>query len=36
MANENIYTNLWTGPFWGQRRVVQTFERTGSPAGCGP
>ena len=31
MANENIYTNLWTGPFWGQRRVVQTFERTGSP-----
>jgi hypothetical protein len=31
MANENIYTNLWTGPFWGQRRVVQTFERTGKP-----
>ena len=31
MANENIYTNLWSGPYWGQRRVVQTFERTGRP-----
>ncbi len=30
-SNENIYTNLWTGPFWGFRRVVQTFVRTGSP-----
>ena len=31
VMNENVYTNLWTGPFWGFRRVRQTFERTGFP-----
>lgn len=29
--NENVYTNLWTGPFYGYRRVIETFELTGSP-----
>jgi len=30
-ANENIYTSLWTGPFWGFGYVTETFERTGAP-----
>lgn len=30
-ANENILTNLWTGPFYGFRNTVQTMEATGSP-----
>ncbi len=30
-TNENIYTNLWTGPFYGYRRVIETFEMTDSP-----
>ena len=29
--NENVYTNLWTGPFWGFERAIETFELTGSP-----
>ena len=29
--NENIYTNLWTGPFYGYRRVIETFRLTDSP-----
>ena len=29
--NENIYTNEWLGPFWGFKRVTQTFELTNSP-----
>lgn len=29
--NENVYTNLWTGPFYGYRRVIETFELTDSP-----
>jgi len=29
--NENTYTNLWTGPFWGFKNVVETFENTESP-----
>lgn len=29
--NENIYTNNWLGPFWGFKKVVQTFKRTNSP-----
>jgi len=29
--NENVYTNLWTGPFYGFRRVIETFELTGTP-----
>lgn len=31
MGNENLYTNLWTGPFWGYRRVIETFEMTEQP-----
>lgn len=30
-ANENMYTNLWTGPFNGQREVITTFKNTYSP-----
>ena len=29
--NENIYTNEWTGPFWGFRHVIETFKRTENP-----
>lgn len=29
--NENLYTNLWTGPFYGYERVIETFELTGAP-----
>lgn len=29
--NENVYTNLWTGPFYGYRRVVETFRLTDMP-----
>jgi polysaccharide biosynthesis protein PelA len=29
--NENVYTNLWTGPFWGFERVIETFEMTERP-----
>lgn len=29
--NENIYTALWSGPFYGYREVVETFRKTGSP-----
>ncbi|UZP67400.1 polysaccharide deacetylase [Desulfovibrio mangrovi] len=30
-ANENILTNLWTGPFHAFRYITRTMERTGSP-----
>ena len=30
--NENIYTNEWTGPFYGFERVIETFEMTESPS----
>ncbi|MBI2942133.1 MAG: hypothetical protein HYY04_17010 [Chloroflexi bacterium] len=30
-ANDNIYSNLWTGPFYGLRTVILTFERTEEP-----
>lgn len=30
-ANENILTNLWEGPFFGFRNIVETMKRTGSP-----
>ncbi|NDV22098.1 polysaccharide deacetylase [Desulfovibrio sp. JC022] len=30
-ANENILTNLWSGPFFGFRNIVNTMKRTGSP-----
>lgn len=29
--NENVYTNLWTGPFWGFERVIETFQMTEQP-----
>ena len=29
--NENVFTNDWLGPFWGFKRVVQTFKLTNSP-----
>ncbi len=29
--NENVYTNNWSGPFYGYRRVIETFQRTGEP-----
>lgn len=31
MQNENVYTNLWTGPFYGFQRVIETFDLTGAP-----
>ncbi|MCB1738624.1 MAG: hypothetical protein KDI42_10890, partial [Gammaproteobacteria bacterium] len=30
-SNENTYTNLWTGPFYGFRNLRQTLENTGRP-----
>lgn len=30
-SNENLYTDLWTRRFYGQRMVKETFERTGEP-----
>lgn len=29
--NENVYTNLWGGPYYGYERVVETFELTDRP-----
>lgn len=29
--NENEYTNLWRGPFYGYERVIETFELTEKP-----
>ncbi len=29
--NENVFTNDWLGPFWGFKRVIQTFKLTESP-----
>jgi len=29
--DENVYTNDWSGPFWGFKKVVQTFQLTNSP-----
>jgi hypothetical protein len=29
--NENVYTNEWRGPFWGFRRVIETFKFTEEP-----
>ena len=31
MQNENVYTNLWQGPFYGYERVIETFELTETP-----
>jgi hypothetical protein len=30
-SNENLYTNLWGGPYFGFQSVVETFENTESP-----
>ncbi|WP_320169593.1 polysaccharide deacetylase [Maridesulfovibrio sp.] len=30
-ANENILTDLWSGPYFGFRNIVETMKRTGSP-----
>ncbi|GAC1329495.1 MAG: bifunctional glycoside hydrolase 114/ polysaccharide deacetylase family protein [Collimonas sp.] len=29
--NEDIYTNNWTGPFYGFERVIETFQMTDTP-----
>ncbi len=29
--NENIYTNLWEGPYYGYERVIETFKLTNKP-----
>jgi hypothetical protein len=29
--NENLYTNNWTGPYYGYQRVIETFEVTERP-----
>src|SRR6185436_7226346 len=31
VQNENLYTNLWTGPYYGFERVIETFELTDRP-----
>ncbi|MFZ2971530.1 MAG: endo alpha-1,4 polygalactosaminidase [Ferribacterium limneticum] len=31
ITNENIYTNLWRGPFYGYEEVIETFEMTDRP-----
>lgn len=30
-SNENVYTNLWTGPFYGYRGVLESFRNMESP-----
>lgn len=30
-SNENTYTNLWQGPYYGQYLLEETWDRTGSP-----
>ncbi len=30
-SNENTYTNMWQGPYYGYRDVITTFARTESP-----
>ncbi|NTV68997.1 MAG: hypothetical protein HGA71_02505 [Azonexaceae bacterium] len=31
ITNENIYTNLWRGPFYGYEQVIDTFTMTETP-----
>ena len=31
VINENVYTNLWTGPYYGFRGVMETFALTDKP-----
>ena len=35
-SNENLYTHLWTGPFYGFRHVIDTFENTERPRRVAP
>lgn len=35
-SNENLYTHLWTGPFYGFRNVIETFENTERPRRVAP
>ncbi len=35
-SNENLYTRLWTGPFYGFRTVLETFRGTESPRRVAP
>jgi len=35
-SNENLYTNLWAGPFYGFRHVVDTFRNTETPRRVSP
>jgi polysaccharide biosynthesis protein PelA len=35
-TNENIYTNNWTGPFYGFRNVIESFTNTESPRRISP
>ncbi|MFH1653650.1 MAG: hypothetical protein ABIE74_06305 [Pseudomonadota bacterium] len=30
-SNENVYTNMWSGPYWGYKYIIETFKNTGSP-----
>lgn len=31
VTNEDVYTNLWRGPFYGFKQAIETFTLTGSP-----
>ena len=31
IINENVYTNLWHGPYYGFKGVIETFELTNAP-----
>ncbi|MFC2971120.1 bifunctional glycoside hydrolase 114/ polysaccharide deacetylase family protein [Azotobacter bryophylli] len=31
IANENVYTNLWKGPYYGFRGLIETFDLTENP-----
>ena len=31
IMNENVYTNDWTGPYYGFRKVIETFDITNQP-----
>ncbi len=35
-CNENIYTNLWEGPYYGFKQVIETFKHTESPVRIKP
>jgi len=35
-SNENLYTHMWTGPFYGFRHVIETYENTERPRRVAP